>query len=129
MATTTKPATAHLVQYIILRKDLLPKGKSNSWTWGAVIAQACHSATACLFTFRDDSYVQEYLKDLGSMHKVVLSVPDLPSLTDLYEQSREKGIDSFPWLEQPENTITALAFKPYPKELIHPLVSHLKLLR
>ena len=82
MASTVGPARfflrmSTLVQYIILRKDLLPTkaSKGNSpWTWGAIIAQACHASTACLNLYRDDVHVQEYLGDWQSMHKVVLQV-------------------------------------------------------
>ena len=127
MATTS---SHHLVQYIILRKDLIPKGMKASkgeWSWGAIIAQACHASTACLHTFREDSNVKSYLSQMESMHKVILQAPDLPALEAIVESSG--NLDRYPWIEQPENVLTAVAFKPYPKETVYPLVAHLKLFR
>ena len=60
-----------LVQYIIIREDL---SKTLKWTIGAVIAQACHAAVAATHLFADVSDTQEYLRDLDSMHKIVLKV-------------------------------------------------------
>ena len=57
-----------IVQYIVLRSDL------KSWPWGALIAQACHAATASVAINLDDADVQSYLRDLDRMHKVVLQV-------------------------------------------------------
>ena len=36
--------------------------------------QACHASTAAVFSFSDDPTVQEYLKNLDHMHKVVVEV-------------------------------------------------------
>ena len=115
-----------LVQYIVLRKDLLPKSNTN-WTWGAIIAQACHASSACLFKYQKDPHVVTYVKDWQNMHKVILQAPDDSALRKLSEDC--KGLDMLEWIEQPENILTALAFKPYPKEEIHPFLKHLPLLR
>ena len=56
-----------IVQYIILRKDLL-------WPMGALIAQACHASTAALHLYREEGEVQTYLSNLDKMHKIVLEV-------------------------------------------------------
>ena len=70
MAASTGPVRV-VVQYIALRGDLL---KDMKWPLGAVIAQACHASTAAVFSFSDDPIVQEYLKNLDRMHKVVVEV-------------------------------------------------------
>ena len=64
-------AACGLVQYIALRGDLL---RVDKWPIGAMVAQACHASAAVLHQFKDDSNTQQYLKDLDSMHKVVLEV-------------------------------------------------------
>ena len=62
---------AVIVQYIVLRSDLKA---SLGWPLGAVIAQACHAATAALHENISDPQVQSYLQDMDRMHKVVLEV-------------------------------------------------------
>ncbi len=58
-----------LVQYIAVRGDLAEK-----WPLGAVMAQACHAATAVMHMFKDDPNTVQYLSDLDRMHKVILKV-------------------------------------------------------
>ena len=60
-----------LVQYVIIRKDLL--GALN-WPTGAVIAQACHACSAVMHMSYSDKQTQTYLKDTDRMHKVILGV-------------------------------------------------------
>ncbi len=69
MAGPGKQATSVLVQYIAVRGDLVDK-----WPVGAVVAQACHAATAVMHIFRDDPNTVQYLSDLDRMHKIVLKV-------------------------------------------------------
>jgi len=69
MAKPTRQQLTSLVQYVIMRGDLVDK-----WPLGASIAQACHASTAALHIFRDDPATLSYLEDLDSMHKVVLRV-------------------------------------------------------
>ena len=45
-----------------------------NWPTGAVIAQACHACIAAIHVFYSEESTKEYLKDLQSMHKVVLEV-------------------------------------------------------
>lgn len=59
-----------IVQYIVLRKDLKGYGK------GELCAQAAHAAVAAIHAYRDELDTKEYLKELGSMRKVVLAVSD-----------------------------------------------------
>lgn len=61
-----------LVQYLVLRKDL--SRAPFSWPAGALVAQACHAATAALHVHRDHPHTVAYLRELGRMRKVVLEV-------------------------------------------------------
>lgn len=61
-----------LVQYLVLRKDL--SQAPFSWPAGAVVAQACHAATAALHVHRDHPHTVAYLQGLERMRKVVLEV-------------------------------------------------------
>jgi peptidyl-tRNA hydrolase len=63
--------TTNIVQYVIVRKDVL---KTFKWPVGALIAQACHACTAVIHVFYQNSDTQSYLKDLDRMHKVILEV-------------------------------------------------------
>ncbi len=58
-----------LVQYIAVRGDLAEK-----WPMGAIMAQACHAATAVMHVFKDDPNTVQYLSDLDRMHKIILKV-------------------------------------------------------
>lgn len=60
----------NLVQYIVVRKDLLKSG----WPSGALITQACHACVAVIHQFYDKEDTQKYLGDVDSMHKVTLEV-------------------------------------------------------
>lgn len=60
----------NLVQYIVVRKDLLKSG----WPTGALITQACHACVAVIHQFYDKEDTQKYLGDVDSMHKVTLEV-------------------------------------------------------
>ncbi|XP_051009347.1 putative peptidyl-tRNA hydrolase PTRHD1 [Acomys russatus] len=103
-----------LVQYLVLRKDL--SQAPFSWPTGALVAQACHAATAALHLHRDHPHTAAYLRELGRMRKVVLEAADETTLKDLAETLQQKSIDHMLWLEQPENIATCIALRPYPKE-------------
>ena len=60
-----------MVQYVVVRGDLL---KALKWPVGAVIAQACHACSAIMHLYHDDPSTVEYVKNLDSMHKIVLEV-------------------------------------------------------
>ncbi|PSN57060.1 putative peptidyl-tRNA hydrolase PTRHD1 [Blattella germanica] len=117
---------ASLVQYVIVRGDLL---KKLGWPVGSVIAQACHACCAVTHMFHDDPQTQEYLKDLDNMHKVVLEIPDKESLEKLDEKLKENGILHKMWIEQPENFPTCIVVKPYPKEEVQQYFKKLKLFK
>ncbi|KAF1742122.1 hypothetical protein MXB_1532 [Myxobolus squamalis] len=95
---------SYLVQYILIRTDLVTVLK---WSRGAVIAQACHASVACIHQFKNDDNTIAYLNNLQRMTKVVLELRDEDILLE--------------WTEQPENIITCLAVKPYPKCAIQQL--------
>ncbi|XP_004686453.1 PREDICTED: putative peptidyl-tRNA hydrolase PTRHD1 [Condylura cristata] len=103
-----------LVQYLVLRKDL--SQAPFSWPSGALVAQACHAATAALHVHRDHPHTQAYLRELERMRKVVLEAPNETTLKELAETLQQKNIDHMLWLEQPENVPTCIALRPYPKE-------------
>ncbi|KAF5912995.1 hypothetical protein HPG69_008946, partial [Diceros bicornis minor] len=106
-----------LVQYLVLRKDL--SQAPFSWPAGALVAQACHAATAALHIHRDHPHTAAYLRELGRMRKVVLEAPDETTLKLLAETLQQKNIDYMLWLEQPENIATCIALRPYPKEEVN----------
>ena len=71
MAATGAGSPGRLVQYVVVRSDLVHQ---LSWPLGAVITQACHAATAAIHLHYRDPETQQYLEELDSMHKVVLGV-------------------------------------------------------
>lgn len=71
MAASGAGSPGRLVQYVVVRSDLVHK---LSWPLGAVITQACHAATAAIHLHYSDPDTQQYLAELDSMHKVVLGV-------------------------------------------------------
>ncbi|XP_007516817.1 putative peptidyl-tRNA hydrolase PTRHD1 [Erinaceus europaeus] len=103
-----------LVQYLVLRKDL--SQAPFSWPAGALVAQACHAATAALHIHRDHPHTAAYLRELGRMRKVVLEAPDEAALKELAGSLRQGNVDHTLWLEQPEDIATCIALRPYPKE-------------
>lgn len=119
-----------LLQYVILRKDLVSTKKSAvSFSMGANVAQACHAATAAIVkSFHAPSTV-EYLSLLEDMTLCVLSVQDGQELEEIGRMLKTNAVAFHLWVEQPEGISTALATAPMPRDQIAPLLSHLKLLR
>ena len=64
-------AASCLIQYVIVRKDLITHLK---WPLGAVMAQACHACAATMVLYKDDTLTKTYTDDLDNMHKCVLEV-------------------------------------------------------
>ncbi|XP_034044003.1 putative peptidyl-tRNA hydrolase PTRHD1 [Thalassophryne amazonica] len=130
MATSAGAGTGssggRLVQYVVVRSDLVHK---LSWPLGAVITQACHAAVAAIQLNYADPDTQRYLRELDSMHKVVLAAPDEASLSRLSQSLTQARVDHKLWVEQPENTATCLALKPYPKDAVQPLLHKFKLFK
>ncbi|KAH8290038.1 hypothetical protein KR093_007666 [Drosophila rubida] len=117
---------SNIVQYIVVRSDLR---NTLNWPLGAVIAQCCHATAAVMSLHVEDEETQAYLKDLDNMHKVVLEAKDEAALVKLSEKLKENEIKHKLWIEQPENTPTCLAIKPYVKDAVHKYVKNLKLLK
>ncbi|TKC48905.1 putative peptidyl-tRNA hydrolase PTRHD1 [Monodon monoceros] len=116
-----------LVQYLVLRKDL--SQAPFSWPAGALVAQACHAATAALHIHRDHPHTTAYLRELGRMRKVVLEAPDETTLKLLAETLQQKNIDHKLWVEQPENIPTCIALRPYPKEEVNQYLKKFRLFK
>ncbi|KAF2894060.1 hypothetical protein ILUMI_12110 [Ignelater luminosus] len=119
-------STNGIVQYVVVRSDLL---RELGWPTGALIAQACHAATAVTHLFRDDEHMKLYLSDLDNMHKVVLEAPNENSLISLKDKLVENNVKHKLWIEQPENIPTCLVAKPYPKEEIQKYFKKFKLFK
>ncbi len=117
---------SNIVQYVVVRGDLV---KSLKWPLGAVIAQACHAATAVIHLHREDEAVQKYLGDLDNMHKVVLEAKDEKSLRDLAAELDEADVKYKLWIEQPEDFATCLAAKPEDKTKIQKHFKRFKLFK
>lgn len=115
-----------LVQYVILRSDLL---KSYKWRVGAVIAQACHATTAVLHMYYEDPDTQAYLKEMDRMRKIILEAPDEATLWTLSNELQNADICHKIWVEQPENFPTCIAIKPYTKSKVEKYFKHLKLFK
>ncbi|WVQ99718.1 hypothetical protein IAU59_006860 [Kwoniella sp. CBS 9459] len=112
----TEPKPTGLVMQIIVRRDLLT---IHGWPVGPLLAQSAHAATAVLHRYRDHQDVRRYLEgedDRGweCMRKVVLEVPDEKSLKDVASKldGMANPLPYHLWIEQPENTPTALALIP-----------------
>lgn len=116
----------NIVQYVVVRKDLITE---LGWPLGALVAQACHAVTAVTHQYHEDELVQQYLKDLDRMHKVVLEVTNESALKALSDKLIENNVKHKLWVEQPENIVTCLASKPYPKDEIQNYFKKLRLLK
>lgn len=119
-------SAANIVQYVIVRSDLL---KEKGWSVGALIAQACHAVTAVTHLFRDDEDSKRYLDDMDNMHKVVLEAKNEESLVELKDKLVAGGVKHKLWIEQPENIPTCLVVKPYPKDDVQMYFKAFKLFR
>lgn len=115
-----------LVQFVVVRRDLL---KTMEWPIGSVIAQACHACTAVTWACREDADVQAYLADLGGMHKVVKECKGEAQLQSLAAKLTEEDVAFHVWVEQPENIPTAIALKPYPRDVVAPLLKKFQLFK
>ncbi|KAK8864701.1 hypothetical protein IAR55_001953 [Kwoniella newhampshirensis] len=110
------PKPTGLVMQIIIRRDLLTV---LSWPIGPLLAQSAHAATAVLHRYKDHPDVITYLegedgRGWEGMRKVVMEVPDEAALRMMGEKldGMTNRIPYHIWIEQPENTPTALALIP-----------------
>ncbi|KAG5670903.1 hypothetical protein PVAND_001132 [Polypedilum vanderplanki] len=118
-----------LIQYIIVRKDLM---KALKWNIGAVITQCCHAVAAINEMTRDnDELTKQYLstENIDKMHKCVLGIENQEKLEELHKKLNDNGVISKLWIEQPENIPTCIALKPYEKESVQEYFKDLKLMR
>lgn len=122
-------ATNKIIQYVVMRKDLLPSKKSKAYSTGAFVAQACHAASAALHRFGSSEQTARFLSDLENMTVCVLGVEDELELESLASKLTAGGIEFHTWIEKPENIPTALATAPVEKHLVWDYLGHLKLLR
>ena len=111
-----------VVQYIAIRSDL-------KWPKGALIAQCCHASVAAIELNYSDEQTKEYLKNLDSMHKIVVGVPSEAELRELGAKFQDSGLKAKLWIEQPENIPTCLATKPYRKSLVETFFKAFKLFK
>lgn len=140
-----------LVQYIIVRNDLLQK--PYKWSIGSLITNATHAAVQVIHNTYNDSDTQKYLnqngnttvndthnnttqqqhndnqQQLSQMHSVTLSVPSQDELLHVHNKLQHNNIQHVIWYEQPDNIYSCIATKPYLRSIIKPLLSHLKLLK
>uniref|UniRef100_A0A7S4KYL5 peptidyl-tRNA hydrolase n=1 Tax=Paramoeba aestuarina TaxID=180227 RepID=A0A7S4KYL5_9EUKA len=134
-----------LVQYIVVRKDLLKK--PFSWSNGAIVSNSCHASLAVIAENWSHENVQLYLKNhirdadttileggepnssLFQMYKVVLAAQNEEELLKTQETLNKENINHHLWVEQPEGIPTALAVMPYRREFIAPFLKSLRLFR
>ncbi|KAK2967979.1 hypothetical protein RJ640_015424 [Escallonia rubra] len=128
----SEAASDTLVQYVVLRRDLI-----NTWPLGSVVTQGCHASVAAIWAHKDHPHTLGYCNppNLDSMHKasptfsfvVTLEVKGEPQIRHLSEKLTAGGISHKLWIEQPENIPTCLATKPYPKSIVSSFFKKLKL--
>jgi peptidyl-tRNA hydrolase len=119
-------AAEHAVQYVVVRRDL-------GWPAGSVAAQAVHACMAAVWNARDHPDTAAYCNpdaDAGAqMHTVVLETGGADALVRLADELGRAGIDHVLWTEHPENIVTALAAKPYPRSIVQPHFKKFKLFK
>lgn len=56
-----------LVQYVVLRRDLIEK-----WPLGSIVTQGCHASVAAIWMYKEDPHTLQYCgpDNIDSMHKV-----------------------------------------------------------
>uniref|UniRef100_A0A1B0CL04 peptidyl-tRNA hydrolase n=2 Tax=Lutzomyia longipalpis TaxID=7200 RepID=A0A1B0CL04_LUTLO len=113
----------NLVQYIIVRKDIL---KERGLYF--IMAESCLACSSIHLNSHEDPATQKYFSDIDNMHKVVLGVDNETQLEKLVKDLQSKDI-VFELRRSEENIPTCLAVKVYEKSQIAPLVKKLKLLR
>ena len=131
---TSSSADSVLVQYVVMRSDLV---KGHKWNVGGLIANGCHASISVLAEHLNDADVRAYLGLAGAdeqrpqtqMHKVVLSVKDEAELLDTASLLTRHSIVHRVWVEAPELLPSCLATRPYQRRVVQPLLRHLKLFR
>ena len=76
-----------------------------------------------------DPDTEEYCKQLTSMTKVVLKAENEKQLLEVCQKLDDNGVKYHLWIEQPENINVCVATTPRDREVLKPLLSHLKLFK
>ena len=102
-STAHAPSPAHeqtLVQYIVMRSDLV---KQHKWNAGGLIANGSHAAVAIIAERWQDDEVQQYVRgaDGKQMHTVVLAASDEKELMDTAGLLQQNSIVHKVWVNQP----------------------------
>lgn len=128
-----------IVQYVVVRRDLM-----DSWPTGSVIAQAVHASVAAIWENRSDNETINYCGQPGNndntnsgiesisssqMHTVVLEAKNEDAILKLAQKLTDNDIKFATWKEQPENFVTALAAKPYPRSTVKKLFQKFRLFK
>ncbi len=121
-AATDNTTAEPIVQYIAIRNDL-------KWPKGALIAQGCHASIAAIHLNYTDPETVSYLQEMDTMHKIVVGVPNEADLKQLADELSLNNVKFKVWLEQPENTPTCLALKPYSKSTVERFLKPFKLFK
>ena len=89
-----------LVQYIVMRSDLV---KQHKWNVGGLIANGSHACVSVLADSWEDADVQRYVTASAGtqMHKVVLAARDEKELTDTASLLRQHSIVHKVWVSAP----------------------------
>jgi len=114
--------TDRIIMYFILRSDLISK---LNWPLGAVFTQVAHAASACIWTFKDDQYVLEYMRDIENMHKVTLKIEGEESINNEAKRLSDANIDHRVWVE--DGMPVCIAVKPQPRISLKKYLGHLSL--
>jgi peptidyl-tRNA hydrolase len=100
--TTTEKKPDVIIQYIIVRRDLL---EEKHWPLGSLMGQAAHASLAVIAENYNDPFVQQYIapSNINHMHKIVMQANNEAQLLDLHQKLQQKQIVSRLWVELPEN--------------------------
>ncbi|PJF19797.1 MGC154811 protein [Paramicrosporidium saccamoebae] len=123
-----------LVQYVILNNAVMTGtsgwfqiGKFLGWGTGEIATQACHACVAAISTFAHLPDTQKYISPecIQSMTKTTSDAEFRTTLDTL----NKAGIEHYCWTEQPENTMTCIALRPYEKSTVSRYLRQLNLQR
>ncbi|CAN8067509.1 unnamed protein product [Agarophyton chilense] len=131
----SSPPSDPLVQYVVVRRDLL-----DEWPVGSVIAQGVHASVAAIWKSRNALHTAQYCSPQGAadeqsnvasadMRTVVLAAKSEQAVLNLAERLKEKGIGFALWKEQPEDFVTALAAYPGLRSELKPHFAKFKLFK
>uniref|UniRef100_A0A3P8UQQ6 peptidyl-tRNA hydrolase n=1 Tax=Cynoglossus semilaevis TaxID=244447 RepID=A0A3P8UQQ6_CYNSE len=120
MAASGAATPSRLVQYVVVRADLVHK---LSWPPGGGVNQARPAAPA------QSGAGGKSLRLQCVCVFCCVQAPDEEALSSLSENLTQAGVSHKLWIEQPENIPTCLALKPYPKETVQPLLRKFKLFK